>query len=975
MIEKIPAVFADSTRTYFDLTRLHQMSQWWHWMAFLAVCLAVVFFVSFLYKRDSVELPKGIRYLLLMLRIVAFGGLLIFFLNLEKRTEKKQVKTSRVAMLLDTSESMNLKDKDPVTGELRTRHEKLVEWMQQGTILDDLRLKHDVSVFRFDESNGPSLIASLPKVVGEENVENDQPAATGNSFDEAKSLYRTAMAIGFLALGSVIMHLLIGKAARGEEGEAWFLLAASVLIIAAIVIAAVCNLRNPDIGPLYALGISEQATVVDEPPKEEASESTSDDIQPTAISIDWQNELDAKGAETRLGEAVRSLVGQERGGPIAGVIVVSDGGSNSGIEYNIAANTAKEANIRIFTVGAGSIDQPKNVRLVDLEAPPRVFPGDKFTVRAYVQSTGITTEESLNVELRSREQVNVKVDLPAALQAQIDSRFAAIRNSKVNSDRPKQVAALRKDFPGEDEQTYIDSLVEKESAGIKEDDATIKIGPKGQIQPVDFQVSPDAVGKRVFTVSVQGVKDELDLEDNRLSATIEIIERKNRVLLFAGGPMREYRFLRNQLFRDKETELRVLLQTASASIAQEADEILVGFPETANELFEYDCLVAFDPDWQQLSSDQTQLIERWVAEKAGGMIAIAGPVFTSKWSRNSRTNSKLNPIRSLYPVSFFGRLSAAIELGNSGSDQPAQLLFSDEAARADFLHIAEDQEAPMAVWDEFEGVYGHAAVKDAKPGATVYARFADSESTSDSDRPIYLAGQFYGAGRVVYLGSGEMWRLNALDSGYFEKFYTKLIRYVSQGRLLRDSSRGVLILDKQRVSRGENVAVRAALTDLQFQPLKAESVEAQLVLPNGNTQKLTLRPIQQSSREGLFGGQFTTLFEGDYRVELLVPDSDDEILTQECRVTIPRLEIENPRRNDPLLSDLANSTGGKYFVGFDSTTAEVSLASEIPAMDQETYLPGVSDDEFQQRLMGWLLAVTCFALCCEWLVRRLSKLA
>ena len=84
-----------------------------------------------------------------------------------------------------------------------------------------------------------------------------------------------------------------------------------------------------------------------------------------------------------------------------------------------------------------------------------------------------------------------------------------------------------------------------------------------------------------------------------------------------------------------------------------------------------------------------------------------------------------------------------------------------------------------------------------------------------------MAGQFYGAGRVFYLGSGEMWRLRALDDRYFEQFYTKLIRHVSQGRLLLGSSRGMLLVDRDRYLLGNTVVVRGQLSDAQFEPLDA----------------------------------------------------------------------------------------------------------------------------------------------------------
>jgi hypothetical protein len=124
------------------------------------------------------------------------------------------------------------------------------------------------------------------------------------------------------------------------------------------------------------------------------------------------------------------------------------------------------------------------------------------------------------------------------------------------------------------------------------------------------------------------VEGELDKKDNEKTAKVEIVDRKTKVLLLASGPAREFIFLRNQLFRDKETTVDVLLQSGRPGISQEAHDILNKFPETADELFQYDCIVGFDPDWEALDDLQVKNLERWVAEKAGGLIVVAGPVCT-----------------------------------------------------------------------------------------------------------------------------------------------------------------------------------------------------------------------------------------------------------------------------------------------------------------------------------------------------------
>ena len=47
-------------------------------------------------------------------------------------------------------------------------------------------------------------------------------------------------------------------------------------------------------------------------------------------------------------------------------------------------------------------------------------------------------------------------------------------------------------------------------------------------------------------------------------------------------------------FAISDTTVDVLLQSGTAGMSQEADDVLFDFPELADELFQYDCIVAFD---------------------------------------------------------------------------------------------------------------------------------------------------------------------------------------------------------------------------------------------------------------------------------------------------------------------------------------------------------------------------------------------
>src|SRR5437868_1228552 len=95
---------AAETRTYFELTRLQTLTEWWHWLLLLGALIGIIAYVIWMYRRDSVELPASTSILLAGLRIACFLALLFFFLKLEKRTERQIVRNSRVAVLVDVSQ-------------------------------------------------------------------------------------------------------------------------------------------------------------------------------------------------------------------------------------------------------------------------------------------------------------------------------------------------------------------------------------------------------------------------------------------------------------------------------------------------------------------------------------------------------------------------------------------------------------------------------------------------------------------------------------------------------------------------------------------------------------------------------------------------------------------------------------------------------------------------------------------------------
>jgi len=654
--------------------------------------------------------------------------------------------------------------------------------------------------------------------------------------------------------------------------------------------------------------------------------ATTDNVAPDESSPNFQSltpDLQAQGVETRLGEAIKEALQRDDGHPLAGVIVISDGGQNRGLEpLSLGGDSALDGGAHsiqapLYTVGVGSAEPRRNLRVQRFSVPARVYPEDNVTVNALIRGEGFSGR-TVTVEL-----------------------FA--RDAGVSSMAANQIGQQQITFETDE-----------------------------QVIPIQFQVEPAEIGRLLLEVRIVVPTDDQYSDDNRREAEMEVVETQTRVMLIASGPTRDYRFLRNQLRRDRHATVDVLLQGAQPGISQDADQLLDEFPRTKEQLYPYDCLVAFDPDWTLLDAQQADLLESWVAEEAGGLVVVAGPIHTASWIQSP----ELGKIRALYPVEFQRRLTL-LDDGLYGSKTAWPILFSREGEESDHLWLADTASESRSLWSEFKGVFGCYSVKGPKPGARVLARYSDPDAGISVERPVYWAEHFYGGGRVFYMGSGELWRLRSLDLSYFEVFYTRLIRHVSQGRLLRDSSHGRLLVQRDQYSVGDEVIVRAQLSTASREPLIADRVTARVIDPRGTGQNLMM--TADKNRPGNFVGQFNVRREGSYRIELPVPEVLDEQLVRRIQVTVPSLEFDETRRNDSLLAAIASQSGGHYYPTLSSALKGDSglppVAEQIESQAELKTLRGTPDKDFTEQLNRLLLAVICGALGLEWLLRRLMKLA
>jgi hypothetical protein len=646
------------------------------------------------------------------------------------------------------------------------------------------------------------------------------------------------------------------------------------------------------------------------------ADATAAEDADAATPAGWRERLVPRGFETRLGEALAHVIDQEPPGVLAGVIVLSDGANNAGLDPAAATATLARSRVPVHTVGIGSDVLPPNVRVADLLAPARVFPGDRFSVTGYVQSQGLAGR-------------TVRVELA---EAAAGGTGRVIEAADVVLAADGALATARFDVPG-----------------------------------------LDATGRRELVMRIAAPAEDRAPADDLQAVEVEVVDRVTQVLLMAGGPSREYQFMRNVLERDKSFAVDVLLGTAAPGISQDARRILDAFPPTAEALAEYDAIVAFDYDWRLLDAAAQARLERWVARESGGLVLVAGGVFMEAWLADPQTG----PVRALHPVELRRTVQAAFDAPQA-RDEPMPLGLTTDGQDAEFLWLASSRVASQTVWAEFKGVYSCFGAAVAKPGATVYARARASgvEGLGGDSNPIAMAGQLYGSGSVFFLGSGEAWRLRGIDDATYERFVTQLVRHVSQGRLLRGSRRARLLVERDRYAVGASVLVRVISAEGEAAAAGGLPVACQAIGPDGTVVRVPLAP--EAARPGVVQGAFVAAREGAWRIEVDLGDGAGEKLTRRIQARLPERELERPRLDRGVLDQVATVSGGSArYLAAASWAVDDSraLAALIPDRSRREYETGAPDGAFKRWLNTALLAAACGMLCLEWIIRRLVRLA
>jgi hypothetical protein len=914
------------------------------WVALVSIAVGIAsLFVIWLYWRSRhVAGFWGIP--LTVLRISVFALLGWAFLLPAIQTWEITQKKSRVILVLDVSPSLSEVSDDTATGNVKpkTRMQKVLDVLnsQDINLLAKLLEKNPVHVYRFG-----SRLDEESQLISAEQPWTDADWQAFVTYDFKPWLVKSLS--------------VEGKKLLSEQGF-WG----------------------------NTAGTAEWAITYAKLPEAEAIPGTLSEEDRSLLKdarAKLEKRVDVSRAivlGTNYAESLSAVLKQEAANLVRGVIVFSDGRSNLGSESALKKFTEQSSRekIPVFTIAVGESRENISVAITDLQAPDRAPPDEQFKVTVEADGVGLA-------------------DFVADIQLDI---YLPGNDPKAGNPDAEQVQTLK--FLGETSPPHgsAEFIIDPEKVPaslLEESKITKKKVLKQGAWSFRAKVLPDSKKKLPLPLPVS------------VARVVQVIDKPLRILLFASAGTREYQTLRTLLVREvtkNRAELSICLQSEGAKEGQAVQDVppermLVRFPtrlDTTNKptdkpeekyynLNEYDLVIAFDPDWSELTVDQVQNIQSWVNNLGGGFIYVAGPLNTFQLARADE-GGRLKPMLDLLPV-----LPDDIILVRTKPipRTPRRLTFKPNP-EYDVLRLEDDQEDdPIAGWEQFfsgrpkyvadpdsrrnlnprRGMFSYYPVKIVKPGASTLAEFIDLKDSGEPDPKPWLVVNQPARGRCAFLASGETWRLRETNQDYFDRFWVKLSRYIASNRDVK-ASRGRILINKE-FSSGSLVRVQTRLLAPNGNPYEMNAISPKFtvtqltssgdkVLKEGRPQEsgpFELKPKKSAEFDGYYTGQVladpSRFPPGDfrYRITVDVPDSPGDTLTAEFQVRSSNPELDNTRPDFAALLESASTLdevsgrltkddpAWKLFLGSEREPNKAKLSMRLSEVEKIKLIPNCID--------------------------------
>lgn len=605
---------------------------------------------------------------------------------------------------------------------------------------------------------------------------------------------------------------------------------------------------------------------------------------------------------------------------------------------------------RSMTVGYRS-----GVRLDAVEAAARAMGKEGFAAPLYAfgdEAVPISRAELVDSQVNLRDRTDLTASIRSVLDEDVDRSLGAVLVVSDGSDAAALEAAQSlRDYGvrihtvsvGGDEVLNDDSIrsVDADPIGFLRQEGVLRVTVRSA-QPsrstipltlrlgeevlretqvplnalgegtVELPFVPQTLGRNVYRLTLGLTPEDSVPENNERYVLIRVLRDRLRVLLVAGRPSWDVRFLRAFLKRDPAIDLIsfFILRTGS-DLTMAAPEQLALIPFPTDELFRehlgsFDVIVFqnFDYGPYQMAMYLPQ-IRNYV--RRGGAFAMIGGEQSFASGGYGGT-----PVAEILPVRLPSSDAASEHLLDSRRFRPKP---STEFAAHPIVELQRDAISNEALWGSLAPAHGVNVIAQGLESSQALLVHPNRNDETGAPMPVLVLGT-YERGRTLALAIDSSWRWGITtggllgDASLYDRFWDRALRWLARDPALEPSQ---ITTHRERYGIGSTVRVSARLRDERYLPIVSGQIRLSVEDGSGALQKTLM---VSSDREGRLHAEFPAPSEaGGYRVIAEVQRGRRwRTLGEEWFVVeLGGDELADPEARPDVLKQLSLETGGDFF--------------------------------------------------------------
>jgi len=309
-----------------------------------------------------------------------------------------------------------------------------------------------------------------------------------------------------------------------------------------------------------------------------------------------------------------------------------------------------------------------------------------------------------------------------------------------------------------------------------------------------FTPKPSTRGGVEVIFKTPAMKKETKRDDNRVSATVDVIGDKIKALLVEGRPFWDSKFLSQALRENKNieftgiyrlTDQRFFFISESGEENKESEHVI--FPESLEKLSEYNIVFFGKGAEFFIDEERADILKRYVRDLGGAVVFARGKPYSGEWQM----------LTALEPVRWGASVAGEFQWTPTAAGA-ARGLFGDALPPAD-----------SPIWRELPPITNIETILVSK---SFTETLIAAKNVNDGKKSPALLCSRFGKGMVLAVNSDGLWRWDFFPSRpearkFYRKFWTRLALWAVKHSDFLPNRDFSIRLSSENVLPGEDVAV------------------------------------------------------------------------------------------------------------------------------------------------------------------------